>query len=99
MAIYSVPLGGGQVEVSTTVKEGQAVLSVTNTGRVLPSSELNRLFEPFQGLDGRRRRHKDGRGLALSIVRAIATTHGADVSACQAVGSRSMSPSHRRGAP
>jgi signal transduction histidine kinase len=74
-------LGGGHVEVSTSVKEGQAVLSVTNTGPVVPPSELNRLFEPFQRLDGRRTRHKDGHGLGLSIVRAIATAHGAAVSA------------------
>jgi signal transduction histidine kinase len=75
-------VGGGHVKVSTAVLEGQAVLSVTNTGPVLPPSELNRVFEPFQRLDGRRTRHKDGHGLGLSIVRAIATTHGAAINAC-----------------
>ncbi len=74
-------VGGGHVQVSTGVIERQAVLSVTNTGPVLAPSELNRLFEPFQRLDGRRGRRKDGHGLGLSIVRAIATAHGAAISA------------------
>jgi signal transduction histidine kinase len=70
---------GGHVEVSTGVKVGRAVLSVTNTGPLLTRSEVNRLFEPFQRLDGRRRRYRNGHGLGLSIVRAIASAHGARI--------------------
>jgi signal transduction histidine kinase len=74
-------IGGGHVQVSTEVKEGKAVLSVTNTGALVPPSELDRLFQPFQRLDGRRSHHKEGHGLGLSIVRAIATAHGAAITA------------------
>lgn len=74
-------VGGGHLEVATASVEGQAVLSVTNTGAVVAPSEVNGLFEPFQRPDGRHTRHKDGHGLGLSIVRAIATAHGAAVSA------------------
>jgi signal transduction histidine kinase len=74
-------IGGGHVRVSTEVKEGKAVLSVTNTGALVPPSEVDRLFQPFQRLDGRRRHHKEGHGLGLSIVRAIATAHSATISA------------------
>lgn len=65
----------------TGVKEGKAVLSVTNTGPLIPPAEVDRLFQPFQRLDRRRANYKDGHGLGLSIVRAIATAHDATVTA------------------
>jgi len=74
-------VSGGRVQVSTALKEGRAVVSVTNTGPVLTPSQLHRLFEPFQRLDGRRTRYRNGHGLGLSIVRAIARAHGARITA------------------
>ena len=71
----------GRVEVVTAVNEGKAVLSVTNTGPLIPPAEVDRLFQPFQRLDPRRAQYKDGHGLGLSIVRAIATAHQASISA------------------
>jgi signal transduction histidine kinase len=72
---------GGRVEVVTSVNEGKAVLSVTNSGPRIPPAEVDRLFQPFQRLDPRRAHYKDGHGLGLSIVRAIATAHDASTSA------------------
>ena len=57
------------------------MLSVTNTGPLIPPAEVDRLFQPFQRLDPRRAHYKDGHGLGLSIVRAIATAHGATITA------------------
>jgi signal transduction histidine kinase len=57
------------------------MLSVTNTGPVIPTAEVDRLFQPFQRLDPRRAQYKDGHGLGLSIVRAIATAHQASITA------------------
>jgi len=74
-------MAGGRVEVRTGVKDGRAVLSVTNTGPVIPPEEVDRLFQPFQRLDRRRANYKDGHGLGLSIVRAIATSHDATITA------------------
>lgn len=71
----------GRVEIMTGVKQGKAVLSVTNTGPLIPTAEVDRLFQPFQRLDPRRAQYKDGHGLGLSIVRAIATAHQATISA------------------
>lgn len=66
---------GGRVEVSTATDLGRAVLTVANTGPVVPQDEVERLFEPFQRLD-RARTGSDGHhGLGLSIVRAIAVAH------------------------
>jgi signal transduction histidine kinase len=76
---HNIP--GGCVEVRTGVKDGEAVLSVANTGPLVPPAELDRLFQPFQRLDRRRANYKDGHGLGLSIVRAIATAHNATITA------------------
>jgi len=71
---------GGSVRVSTGSEDGRAALTVTNTGPVVPGSELDRLFQPFQRLDPRRL-HRGGHGLGLSIVRAVAAAHGATIEA------------------
>jgi signal transduction histidine kinase len=75
-------MAGGRVAVRTGVKDGKAVLSVTNTGPLIRPAEVERLFQPFQRLDPRRATYKDGHGLGLSIVRAIATAHDATIAAC-----------------
>jgi signal transduction histidine kinase len=74
-------VAGGRVEVVTGVREGRAVLSVTNTGLLIPPADVDRLFQPFQRLDPRRATYRDGHGLGLSIVRAIAIAHGATLTA------------------
>jgi len=74
---HNVP--GGRVEVWTTMTNGRAVIRIRNTGTVVPSDELNRLFQPFQRLGDERIRNGDGHGLGLAIVRAIAAAHKAAV--------------------
>jgi signal transduction histidine kinase len=72
---YNTP--GGRVEVVTARVEGGARIVVRNSGPIVPVEEVDRLFEPFQQLHGRRIRHGEGHGLGLAIVRAIARAHGA----------------------
>ena len=74
-------IADGRVEVRTGAKDGRAVLSVTNTGPLIPPAEVDRLFQPFQRLDRRRASYRDGHGFGLSIVRAIATAHDATITA------------------
>jgi signal transduction histidine kinase len=71
---------GGQIDVATGTDDGHAVVSITNTGPAVPPEEIQRLFQPFQRLASARTRHS-GHGLGLSIVQAIATAHGAELSA------------------
>jgi signal transduction histidine kinase len=71
----------GRIYVSAGPSSGKAVLSVANTGPVIPPSEVRRLFQPFQRLDPSRTHLKNGHGLGLSIVQAIATTHHAAITA------------------
>jgi signal transduction histidine kinase len=79
-------VAGGRVAIATRTTGGCAVLSVASTGPVIPPAEVGRLFQPFQRLNGRHTRHKKGHGLGLSIVRAIATAHGAAITAHAAPG-------------
>jgi signal transduction histidine kinase len=72
---------GGQIRISSDVVDGCAVLTVANTGHIIPPAEVARLFQPFQRLDPARTHRKDGHGLGLSIVRAVASAHGADIEA------------------
>ena len=68
---------GGHVEVVTGTSDSRAVLSVINTGPVVPAEAVDRLVEPFQRLGPDRTGHGEGLGLGLSIVQAIAQAHGA----------------------
>jgi signal transduction histidine kinase len=74
-------IAGGRIAIRTGSHAGYAELAVANTGPVIPSTETERLFEPFQRLTPGRT-HTDGHhGLGLSIVRAIATAHDATIAA------------------
>jgi signal transduction histidine kinase len=72
---------GGQVEVSTRPTAEGAVLSVRNTGPVIPPGEVDRLFEPFQQLGTERIHRGEGHGLGLAIVHAIVNAHCATLTA------------------
>jgi signal transduction histidine kinase len=78
-ARHNIP--GGDVRITTSTSHAGAVLSVTNSGQVIPPAEVDRLFQPFQRLGPRPARRDGGHGLGLSIVRAIATAHAATITA------------------
>jgi signal transduction histidine kinase len=85
---YNIP-AEGWISIATSVDEhGAASIDVENSGPVIPSYEVPRLFEPFRRLasterlaDGSHGMGRRGAGLGLSIVRAIVTSHGGSVSA------------------
>ncbi|WP_299539934.1 cell wall metabolism sensor histidine kinase WalK [uncultured Streptomyces sp.] len=72
---YNVPRDGW-VEVTTAVVAGQALLTVSNTGPVVPAYEVDNLFEPFRRLRTERTGSDKGVGLGLSIARSVARAHG-----------------------
>jgi signal transduction histidine kinase len=76
---HNIP--GGDVQIATKTSHAGAVLSVTNSGQVIPPAEVDRLFQPFQRFGLRPARRDGGHGLGLSIVRAIAAAHTATVTA------------------
>jgi signal transduction histidine kinase len=82
---HNVP--DGTVRVTVGTESGRAVLTVDNTGPVVPPGDVNRLLQPFQRrapsrTGSRQDRGTDigadgGVGIGLSIVQAIAVAHGA----------------------
>jgi signal transduction histidine kinase len=71
----------GTLEVSTGTTPDGAWLSVLNSGPIVPTDQLDRLFQPFQRLGADRIHHDGALGLGLSIVQAIAAAHGATIQA------------------
>ncbi|HWE32363.1 MAG TPA: HAMP domain-containing sensor histidine kinase [Solirubrobacteraceae bacterium] len=69
---------GGTVSLRVaTAADGRATLSIANTGAIVPADEVERLLAPFQRMAADRTGPRDGLGLGLSIVAAIASAHGA----------------------
>jgi signal transduction histidine kinase len=69
----------GWFSVRTATQGDKAVLTVANSGPVLPPEELGRLFDRFYRPDRSRSRKTGGFGLGLSIVKSVATAHGGTV--------------------
>jgi signal transduction histidine kinase len=74
-------LDGGRVEITTATTDGRAVVTVTNTGPLVPADEVDRLFQPFRRLGPQRLREPSGHGLGLAIVGAVVSVHGAELTA------------------
>jgi signal transduction histidine kinase len=72
---------GGRVEVITWTRDSRALIAVTNTGPAVPAAAIDQLFQPFQRLAADRTGRRDGIGLGLSIVQAIADAHHATITA------------------
>lgn len=71
--------GGPQIDV--TVADGDQCLLVTieDRGPGIPAAERERVFEPFVRLEPSRAQHTGGSGLGLAISRAVARSHGGDI--------------------
>jgi two-component system sensor histidine kinase TctE len=70
----------GAVTVAITRQEGQAVLSVEDSGPGIPESEREQVFERFYRVIGTK---GDGSGLGLAIVREVVDGAGGTVSLSQ----------------
>jgi signal transduction histidine kinase/CheY-like chemotaxis protein len=66
----------GGVRVCTRRQRDQIVVSVADTGPGIPERDQQRIFEPFQQLDGSIRRRHGGSGLGLSISKRFVEMHG-----------------------
>jgi two-component system, OmpR family, sensor kinase len=69
-----------QVSVSVATRNGNAVVSVQDSGPGMTGDEQGRVFERFYRADPSRSRASGGVGLGLSIVSAVAEAHGGEVS-------------------
>jgi signal transduction histidine kinase len=68
-------ISGGTVSISTRTHDSASEVRVVNTGPVVPSDQVDRLFLPFTRLDDRTRH--EGFGLGLTLVSSIGAVHHA----------------------
>jgi heavy metal sensor kinase len=64
---------GGRVEAALAQKDGQVLISVTDTGMGIPADELPRIWDRLYR--GDKSRNEKGLGLGLSLVRAVVQAH------------------------
>jgi signal transduction histidine kinase len=64
------------IELRTRSNNGQVAIDVADEGCGIPREALDKIFERFARADPSRTRGRDGVGLGLAIVDAIAKAHG-----------------------
>lgn len=71
---------GGTVKVGARKQDGRLELRVSDTGIGIAAEDQQRLFTPFQQVDGDLNRRYEGTGLGLVMVKHLAELHGGKVS-------------------
>ena len=79
-AIKYTPAAGA-VTITARHVDGQAVLTVADTGIGIPAEQYPRLFDRFFRADNAVRQGIKGTGLGLAITKAIVEAHGGRISA------------------
>jgi PAS domain S-box-containing protein len=72
---------GGRIEISAELRDGEAIVTVADTGLGIPAEMLPRVFDLFAQINGPLARARGGLGIGLALVRDIVRLHGGDVEA------------------
>lgn len=85
-AVKFTPAGGRVTCAVGTEATGEAWVEVADTGIGIADEDLPKLFQPFQRAGGGQAAKTPGTGLGLSLVKAIAETHGGRVALTSRLG-------------
>jgi len=77
---------GGRIDVTTGEEDGQAVVTVTDTGPGIPTADQGRVFERFYRTAAAARQEIPGTGLGLAIAKAIVEAHNGSITVDSAEG-------------
>jgi signal transduction histidine kinase len=81
---------GGRVTIRCMqLDDSRIAIEVTDTGRGIPSDQLERVFEPFVQIDTKLTRASEGTGLGLAISRELARGMGGELVARSELGAGS----------
>jgi signal transduction histidine kinase len=69
----------GTVKVILERSDRRAIIRVRDTGIGIAESEQKKIFDRFYRINSDRSRHTGGSGLGLAIAKAIALTHGGNL--------------------
>lgn len=69
----------GVIAMTLGERAGQAVFTISNTGRPIPKQDHDKVFDRFYRADKARSREIEGSGLGLSLARELARAHGGDL--------------------
>jgi cell cycle sensor histidine kinase DivJ len=81
---YTQP--GGKVHVGAEASPQGVVLSVSDTGTGISPEDLDRLGQPFEQVERAETRAKEGTGLGLALVKALAAMHGGEAELSSTLG-------------
>ena len=70
---------GGEIRVSISEENNQAVISVKDTGVGIPTEKQKLIFERFGQVDSPTTRHNEGSGIGLSLVKSLVELHGGTI--------------------
>ena len=72
-------LENGFITFELSVRNDKAVLTISNSGLVIPEQDRHRIFERFYRVDPSRNKRTSGTGLGLSLAREILRAHQGDI--------------------
>lgn len=77
---------GGYIEVSSKADAEKVIVKVRNSGKGIPSEEIDKIFERFYKIDKSRSFDVKGAGMGLYLCKMIVELHGGQIAARSEVG-------------
>ena len=71
----------GSIRIAVHGEDGEAVVTVADTGIGVPEQEMPRLFERFHRIENARSRSNEGSGIGLALVQELVQLHGGTITA------------------